>query len=73
MLRVKLRKVKIGMLLWKTLIYRIIVTFTQIVVTYFFTKNMELSISLSIVWNIINTVEYFVLDYAFLRRFKIQN
>ncbi len=67
-----LRKVKLGVLLWKTIIYRIIVTLTQIVVTYLFTGNISLSVSLSIVWNIINTIEYFVLDYAFLRRVKIQ-
>ena len=66
------KKVKIGLLVWKSIFYRVLITGLQTVVTYLFTKNIALSISLSVVWNLINTLTYFIYDWVFSTNFEVR-
>jgi len=67
----KLRKVRTDLLLKKAITYRIFVTCSQILLMWLFTRDIYLSTSFSIIWNIINTVEYFSFDYLFARLYKV--
>ena len=67
----KLRRIKLGLLIKKSIAYRILVILTQILFMWILTKNIVFSIGASILWNIINTIEYFGFDYIFARMFKI--
>ena len=66
-----MRKVKIRLLVWKAIVYRVLIVFLQISVTYLFTKDMRVSVNLSIIWNILNALTYFFYDLAFTSKFKI--
>lgn len=65
------RKVKTGLILKKAIAYRIVVTLSQIILMYLFTRSLELSIGFSIFWNIWNTGEYFAFDYLFSRFYSV--
>ena len=67
----KLRKVKTNLLIKKSIAYRILVIFTQILFMWTLTGNISFAIGSSILWNMINTVEYFGFDYVFARLFKV--
>jgi uncharacterized membrane protein len=43
----------------------------QVGFTYLFTKNVRLSIRISVIWNLITMVLYYFYDYMFLSIFKI--
>ena len=67
----KLRKVKTGLLIKKAIAYRLFVVVTQIILTYALTNDIGFSVFLSLIWNIINTLEYFSFDYIFSRLYKV--
>jgi len=65
------REVDTYLLIKKSIAYRVIVILSQIVMAYIFTKNIEFSVGFSIIWNVVNTIEYFGFDYVFSRLYKI--
>jgi hypothetical protein len=67
----RLRKIKVGLLIRKAVVYRVVVLFTQIGFMWSLTRNIEFSVMASILWNIINTVEYFGFDYVFAKLYKV--
>ncbi len=67
----KLRKVKLGLLVKKSIAYRALVITTQILFMWIITNNIPFAVGTSIGWNIINTIEYFGFDYLFARLFKV--
>ena len=67
----KLREIRTGLLVKKSIAYRIIVIITQIIFMWCITRNLTFSVSVSLLWNVINTIEYFGFDYVFLRIYKV--
>ena len=67
----KLREVRTGLLVKKAITYRIFVLFTQMIFMWLLTKNAAFAVTASILWNIINTVEYFGFDYVFARIYRV--
>ena len=65
------REVNTGLLVKKSIVYRLVVTITQMLIAYILTDNLTFSIGFSLIWNIINTLEYFGFDYVFSRFYKI--
>lgn len=65
------REVNTGLLLKKSIAYRIFVTCSQMILAYALTNNVEFSIGFSLLWNVVNTIEYFGFDYVFSRYWKI--
>ena len=66
-----LRDIKTGLLVKKAIVYRIFVVITQILIMWLITNDWYLSAGFSIIWNIINTLEYFGFDYIFARLYKV--
>ncbi|MFW6130723.1 MAG: DUF2061 domain-containing protein [Atribacterota bacterium] len=66
-----MRNINKTLLVFKSIIYRIMVMLIQVGFTYLFTKNVKLSIRISVVWNLITMVLYYFYDYMFLSIFKI--
>ena len=67
----KHRKLNLKVLLIKTIVYRMIVLIIQIFFTYLFIKDFKKSISISLWWNGLNVIIYYVYDYGFLSIFKM--
>lgn len=74
----KLRKIRVKLLLGKTIVYRLFISVVQIFLTYLYMKMRISSVPLSvlaiemgILWNILNTFLYFLYDYIFCRLFVI--
>jgi uncharacterized membrane protein len=65
------RKVRIRLLIKKTLAYRLLVTVTQILLAYIFTHDVGFSVGFSLIWNVVNTLEYFGFDYVFSKLYKV--
>jgi uncharacterized membrane protein len=59
-------KVDKSKLFIKALIYRVLIIGIQTVVTYFFIKDITQSFKISLIWNIINIVLYYIYDYLYL-------
>jgi hypothetical protein len=67
----KLRKVRLDLLIWKAIAYRIFVLCTQMIFMWILTHDLTFSVGVSIAWNILNTAEYFGFDYIFARLYKV--
>ncbi|UCD03739.1 MAG: DUF2061 domain-containing protein [Candidatus Woesearchaeota archaeon] len=66
------RKVKVGLLIWKSIVYRILIIGLQTIVTYFFIRDLKLSFGISVIWNIINAITYFLYDWVFSANFEVR-
>lgn len=72
-----MRKIKTKLLVLKTLAYRPVVIIIQSIVTFLYYKLRKPAslaqgaIELSIVWNVINAVMYYIYDYFFMVHWKI--
>lgn len=66
-----IRKLKTKLLVWKAILYRLLISIFEVIVLYALTGNIMLSIGTSLILNIINIAFYFVYDYVFLQHFKI--
>lgn len=71
MINKKPREIKARLLFIKSIVYRIFVVISNFLVIWLFTGNLKFSIGFTIVWNIINTLEYFGFDFLFSKYFKV--
>ncbi len=69
--KMKFRKIESKLLILKSIIYRVLIIGIQIGFTYFFIRDIKMSIHISLWWNLINAILYYIYDYGFLSLFKI--
>ncbi|KKK81646.1 hypothetical protein LCGC14_2811350 [marine sediment metagenome] len=67
----KFRKIKVNLLIHSTIIYRLFITFFEIIFLRILTGTWELAIKGSIIWNIINLGFYYIYHYSFAKVFKL--
>lgn len=66
-----MRQINYKLILWKTLLYRLLIVGIQIMFTYGCTKNWNLSVRIGIYWNILNVTLYYIYDILFLSFKKV--
>jgi hypothetical protein len=65
------RKINVGLLTWNTLVYRLFVIIEQALFMWVITGEWKFSLGVSLGWNAVNTVTYWLYHYFFLRMFKV--
>ena len=65
------RPIKTKLLIYCTILYRLILVLLQTLFFWILTRDIKFALGSSLVWNVINTIYYFVYHYVFLKKFKI--
>jgi len=66
-----MRVINKKILILKTIIYRLLIIITQIIFTWLFLNDMRLAINMSILWNVLNMIQYYSFEYVFAKHWDV--